>query len=297
MKVHLVDGTYELFRAFYGAPGSMQQGREVGATRALARSLLFLLSEPGVTHVGVAFDTIIESFRNDLFAGYKTGLGIEPALKSQFPLAEEATEALGLVTWRMIDFEADDAMAAFAHRVTSHRELDPPLEEVEQVVLCSPDKDLCQMVSGERVVLYDRMRKKVLGEDAVKEKFGVWPKAIPDYLALVGDTADGIPGVPKWGAKSAAQVLDRYGTVEAIPDDETTWDIKVRGAKSLGESLRAHREVVPLYKTLATLRRDVPLEETLADLEWKGAHRAKIDALSSVLGDADLAKRIPRWAT
>lgn len=296
MKVHLVDGTYELFRAFYGAPGSLHEGREVGATRALARSLLFLLAEPGVTHVAVAFDTVIESFRNDLFAGYKTGLGIDPALKSQFPLAEDAAEALGLVVWRMIDFEADDAMASFAHRVTS----DPKLaggEQVEQVVLCSPDKDLCQMVQGDRVVLYDRMRKKVLDEDAVKEKFGIGPAAIPDYLALVGDTADGIPGVPKWGAKSAAQVLARYGSVEAIPDDETAWDIKVRGAKSLAESLRAHRDVVPLYKTLATLRCDVPLTETLDDLAWRGAHRGKVDALMSVLGDADLARRIPRWSS
>ena len=289
MKVHLVDGTYELFRAFFGAPAATApDGREVGATRGLLRTLLALLTKEGATHVAIAFDTVIESFRNELFAGYKTGLGMDPVLYAQFPLAERAAQALGVVTWRMIDFEADDALATAAARYAER-------PEVEQVLICSPDKDLAQGVREARVVLCDRLRGTVTDLAGVVAKFGVGPASIPDYLALVGDTADGIPGVPRWGPKSAAALLARYGRAEASPDDERAWDVKVRGAASLGESLRAHRGVVPLYKRLATLRFDVPLTESLEDLEWRGALREPLRALCEELGDRTLLERIPRW--
>ncbi len=203
MRLHLVDGTYELFRAYFGAPKAFgRQGGEVGATRGLLRSMLFLLGEPGVTHVGVAFDHVIESFRNDLFDGYKTSEGVPEDLLAQFPLAERACAALGLVVWPMVEFEADDALGTATAR-WQH------LPEVEQVVICTPDKDLAQCVRGSHIVLLDRMRRKVLDEPGVVEKFGVPPDSIPDWLALVGDTSDGYPGVPRWGAKSAAAVLSR----------------------------------------------------------------------------------------
>ncbi|MBK6683262.1 MAG: flap endonuclease [Deltaproteobacteria bacterium] len=288
MRVHLVDGTYELFRAYYGAPpSSAPDGTEVGATRALARSLLSLLKKGG-THVGVAFDTVIESFRNQLFAGYKTGAGIDPPLWAQFPLAEELTRALGLVTWSMIDFEADDALATFAARAAA----DPA---VEQVLICSPDKDLCQCVRGDRVVELDRRREIVLDEEKVIAKFGVGPASIPDFLALVGDAADGIPGVPRWGEKAAAAALAKVLHVEAIPADPSAWTFTVRGKEGLAASLNEHREVVGLYKTLATLRTDVPLQENLQDLEWPGADRGLLTALAARLGDEDLVAAVPRW--
>lgn len=286
MNVHLVDGTYELFRSFYGAPGAKTpDGREVGATRGIMRSLAGLLSDPGVTHVAIAFDTVIESFRNELFGGYKTGAGIDPDLWAQFPLAEIATRAMGLVTWSMIDFEADDAICTAAARFAA----DP---RVERVYICSPDKDFGQCVRGERVVLLDRMRKKVIDEDGVREKMGVSPGAIPDYLALVGDTADGIPGVPKWGAKSAGAVLSRWERVDRIPDDPAEWEVKVRGATSLAESLREHREASKLYRTLATLRDDVPLPETLEELEWKGAEGEALETFCEEIGLRDLRVRV-----
>ena len=264
MQVHLVDGTYELFRMFYGAPSSTDaEGREVGATRALMRNLAALVKSEGVTHVAIAFDTVIESFRNQLFGGYKTGEGIDPALHSQFPIVEEACRALGIVTWSMIDFEADDAIATFAARAAA----DP---RVTKVFLASPDKDLLQCVEGTRVVQLDRRKDVVIDEDGTRTKLGIDPASVPDYLALVGDTADGIPGVPRWGAKGAAAVLMRWKHLEAIPDDVRAWDVKVRGAEALAESLRAHRDAAILYRTLATLRRDVPLEESLDDLAWRG---------------------------
>ncbi|HEY6562192.1 MAG TPA: 5'-3' exonuclease H3TH domain-containing protein [Polyangiaceae bacterium] len=268
MKVHLVDGTYELFRSYYGAPSAKSPaGVEVGATRGLLSSMLYLLRSPGVTHVAVAFDHVIESFRNDLFAGYKTGAGIDPDLYAQFPLAERATRALGLVTWPMVEFEADDALAAAARRFAAD-------SRVEQVLLCSPDKDFAQCVQGDRIVLFDRMRKTVLDEAGVRTKFGVPPACIPDLLALVGDTADGIPGIPHWGAKSAALLLTRFGCVESIPVDPAAWGAPpVRGAARLAASLAQGRAVLPLYKTLATLRTDVPLAEKLEDLAWRGAPR------------------------
>jgi 5'-3' exonuclease len=290
MDVHLLDGTYELFRVYYGAPSSTgPDGREVGATRALLRSWAAMLAEPGVTHVAAAFDTVIESYRNELFDGYKTGDGIDPLLFAQFPLAERAAHALGIVVWSMIDFEADDAMATGAARYASDA-------RVERVLLCSPDKDLAQCVRADgKVVCFDRRKNEVMDLAKVEEKFGVKPESIPDYLALVGDTADGIPGVPKWGAKGAAVVLSRYGHIEQIPADETEWDVKVRGAKALAESLASMRDEAALYKRLATLRTDVPLRESLDDLAWKGARRAELTALCDEIGEKRLLDRVTRF--
>jgi len=288
VRVHLVDGTYELFRSYFGAPKALHDGVEVGATRGIMRSLHSLLREDGVTHVGIAFDTVIESFRNDLFEGYKTSFGVPDDLMSQFPLAERASEALGVVVWRMVEFEADDALATFAARAAS----DPI---VDQVVICSPDKDLRQCVRGTRVVCLDRMRRTVIDEAGVVEKFGVPPSCIPDWLALVGDSADGYPGVPRWGARSASTMLAYYGHLEAIPDDVSKWKVTVRGAAALAESLRQHRIDVALYKTLATLREDVPLAETIEDLRWQGARRDDLVAFCDEIGDAELAERVERW--
>lgn len=288
MKVHLVDGTYELFRAYFGAPKAMAGGQEVGATRGIMRSLHSLLREDGVTHVAIAFDTVIESFRNDLFTGYKTSEGVADDLMSQFSLAERAAEALGVVAWRMVAFEADDALATFAARAAA----DPA---VDQVVICSPDKDLRQCVRGTRVVCLDRMRRSVIDEAGVVEKFGVSPASIPDWLALVGDSADGYPGLPRWGARSASTVLAHYGHIEAIPDDASKWKVNVRGAAALAESLRQHRIEVALYKTLATLREDVPLSETIEDLRWRGARRDDLVAFCAEIGDAEFVGRMERW--
>ena len=288
MKVHLVDGTYELFRSYFGAPKAIYNGREVGATRGIIRSLYALLREPDVTHVGVAFDTVIESFRNDLFDGYKTSFGVPDDLMSQFPLAERATEALGMVAWRMIEFEADDALAAFAARAAA----DP---RVDQVVICSPDKDLRQCVRGTRVVCLDRMRKVVIDEEGVIAKFGIPPSSIPDWLALVGDDADGYPGVARWGAKSAAQVLALYGHLDAIPDDVMRWKAPIRGSAALAESLREHRAEVELYRVLATLREDVPLAESVEDLEWRGARRDALTDFCTEIGDLEFLERVERW--
>jgi len=287
MKVHAVDGTFELFRCWFGAPKvSDDDGREVGATRALLRTLLRLLEEDDCTHVGVAFDRVIESFRNDLFEGYKTGQGIEEGLLAQFPLAEQATRALGLTVWPMVRFEADDALATAAHRWG---------DEVEQVIICSPDKDLGQCVRTHRVVLRDRLRKNTFDEAGIIDKFGVPPAAIPDYLALVGDKADGIPGIPRWGAKSASTMLAAYGRIEDIPSDAATWSVKVRGAASLSEQLEGHRSEALLYRTLATLRTDVPLAESLDDLRWKGADRERLVALCASIGDTSFVDRVPRF--
>ena len=287
-KVHLVDGTYELFRAYFGAPPARTKaGQEVGATRGVMRTMLHLLTNQGATHTAIAFDTVIESFRNELFAGYKTGEGIEHDLKSQFPIVERACEALGIVVWRMIDFEADDALATGAARYA---------DEVEQVVICSPDKDLGQCVRGEKIVRLDRMRQTVMDEAGLKAKLGIAPGSVPDWLALVGDTADGIPGVPRWGEKSASAVLGTYGKLEAIPDDAKKWSIKVRGADALASSLAERRADAMLYRTLATLRTDVPLTEGVADLEWKGADRVKLEALAAELEDDSIVARVGRFA-
>jgi 5'-3' exonuclease len=238
--------------------------------------------------VACAFDHVIESFRNDLYPGYKTGDGIDPDLLAQFPLVERAAEALGVVSWPMVEFETDDAIATAAARFAEH-------DEIEQIVICSPDKDFAQCVRGRRVVLWDRLRGKIYDDPGVREKWGVPPASIPDWLALVGDSADGYPGVPRWGAKSASVVLAEYGHIESIPDDERHWYIKVRGAKSLGESLRKHRDEVALYKVLATLRTDVPLPERLDDLRWRGADRSALEALYEELGMSDFVSRVDRF--
>jgi len=273
VKVHLVDGTYELSRAFYGAPRARSpSGAEVGATRGVLATLLRLLREDGVTHAAVAFDTTIESFRNDLFAGYKTGAGIDPELWSQAPLAERAARALGFVVWSMIEFEADDAMATAAARLSE-------MDAVETVVLATPDKDLAQCVRGSRVVLWDRRRDVYTDAAGVIQRWGIPPASIPDYLALVGDTADGIPGLRGWGARSAAAVLARYGSIENIPDDAAAWDLPLRGAPALAQILREQRQEAMLYRSLATLREDVPLDESLDDLRWRGADREALTAL------------------
>jgi 5'-3' exonuclease len=280
MKVHLVDGTYELFRAFYGAPNSQHAGREVGASRALFGMMKALRKLPDVSHVAVAFDHVIESFRNGLFAGYKTGEGIDPNLYSQFELAEEVCRAAGLVVWPMIEFEADDALASAAARFA----LDPA---VEQVVLCSPDKDLMQCVQGERIVVWDRMRQKVYDEPRVVEKFGILPASIPDYLALVGDTADGIPGLKGWGARSASVVLAEYRQLEHIPADAADWKVTVRGAKGLAATLVESREAALLYRTLATLRTDVPLAEGLPELLCREPEADLVERVRQILGDTE----------
>jgi len=289
VKLHLVDGTYELFRAFYGAPPATGTGGEpVGALRALVATLVSLLSESDVTHVACAFDHVIESFRNELYAGYKTGDGIEPELLAQFHPAEAAAEALGIVAWRMVEFEADDALATAAFRFK-----DAP--DVEQVVICSPDKDLAQCVTGSRVICRDRRRRIDRDEAGVVARFGVPPASIPDWLALVGDTSDGFPGIPGFGEKGAAVVLARYLHIEAIPDDAADWSVDVRGKERLAASLRERREEAALYKRLATLRCDVPLAEDLAALEWRGAPRARLEPLLARIGAPELAERVPRW--
>jgi len=231
----------------------------------------------------------VTSFRNQLFDGYKTGEGTPEELATQFGLAEQAAAALGLVVWPMVEFEADDALATAAHMWSG-------AAEVQQIVICSPDKDLTQMVRGQRVVCLDRRKGTTLDETAVEAKFGVPPGSIPDYLALVGDVADGIPGVPRWGAKASAAVLARYGHIEKIPDHRSQWDVTVRGAASLAVSLAQHRQDAALYKRLATLRTDVPINESIDDLEWRGARRARFHALCAELGFDRLADAPHRWA-
>lgn len=288
MKIHLVDGTYELFRSFFGPPPKKSpDGREIGATIGLLRSLLALFSDVGVTHIACAFDHVIESFRNDLFTGYKTGANVHPDLLAQFSLAEAAVTALGIVVWPLVEFEADDAIATAVIRFKNE-------PGVDQIVICSPDKDLTQLVSGNRVVCWDRRRDIIYDEAAVIEKYGILPTSIPDYLALVGDKADGIPGIPTWGAKSAAELLSRYQQLEAIPEDTTRWGISAGRAHRLAESLAAHKEQLNLYRRLTTLRTDVPLTEGLDDLEWRGAHEG-FRKLCTELGASDLPTRIPRW--
>lgn len=273
MQLHLIDATFELFRAYYGQPAHRApDGREVGAVRGLVRSTAALLRDPAVTHVAAATDHVIESFRNDLFPGYKTGEGIPPDLWAQFPLAEEALRALGVTVWAMVEFEADDALATAAERFAA---------DSERVVLLSPDKDLAQCVRGQRVVTHDRIRGVTYDEAAVLAKFGVPPASIPDLLALTGDTADGIPGLPGWGRKSAATVLAAYHHIEAIPADPAHWTVAVRGRDRLAATLAERRADALLYRRLATLRTDVPLAESLADLRWAGVPRQTFERFAA----------------
>jgi 5'-3' exonuclease len=252
VQVHLIDGTYELFRQYFARPSHRTAaGREIAAARAVVDGLLRLVTD-GATHVGVATDHVIPSFRNEMYAGYKTGEGVDAALLEQFPLLEELAEAAGFCVWPMIDYEADDALATAAARAA----VDP---EVERVFICTPDKDLAQCVSDDgRIVQFDRRHGRITDRHGVVERFGVAPESIPDYLALVGDSADGFPGLPGWGAKSAAAVLARYGHIEHIPDASGQWDVAVRGAVNLAARLAAGRADAYLFRRLATLITDVP---------------------------------------
>jgi 5'-3' exonuclease len=291
VQIHLVDATYELFRAFFAPrpPVLAADGRDLTATWGLVENLLAILRDEGATHLGAATDRVIESFRNDLYPGYKTGAGVDPALMAQFPIAETAIEALGIRLWPMVPFEADDAIATAVDRWAD----DP---SVEQVVICSPDKDLAQCVRDGRVVLLDRRRRTTYDEEGVIAKWGVAPASIPDLLALVGDAADGYPGLPGWGAKSAAAVLRRYGSLEAIPARASDWDVPVRGAATLAATLREQRDEVFLYRTLARLRTDAPLpESSVEDLRWLGAPRARWQAFCDEIGLARLRSRPHRW--
>jgi 5'-3' exonuclease len=289
-KPYLIDGTFELFRCYFGAPqATSPDGREVGAVRGIARSLLALVRAEAVTCAGVAFDTVIESFRNELFAGYKTGDGLPADLLAQFPLAEQAAAALGFVVWPMIEFEADDALASAAALAAAD-------SRVEQIVIVSPDKDFAQCVSGTRIICLDRQRTRTLDEEGVVRRFGIAPASIPDYLALVGDDADGIPGLPGWGARSTAAVLARYGHIEDIPADPRAWDVSVRGARTLAATLTAARPAALLYRQLATLRTDAPLGiDTVEDLAWRGARRELLEPLCAELGEEELLGQVPLW--
>jgi 5'-3' exonuclease len=288
VRIHLLDGTYELFRAYFGAPKrNGPDGTEVGAVAGIIASTLSLLQEPGVTHLAAAFDTVIPSFRNDIYPGYKTGEGVPEDLLAQFPVAERALDALGIVVWPMIEFEADDALATAAHRLAP---------AAEQIVILSPDKDLAQCVVGTDVVTFDRRKGAFLDADGVRHKFGVAPSSIPDYLALVGDAADGFPGVPGWGAKSTAAVIGHYGHIEHIPLDAARWEIPVRGSGRLATSLVENMSDALLFRFLARLRLDVPLDESADELLWPGVHHEPYADLCAELGLANLADRPHRWA-
>ena len=293
MELHLVDATYELFRAHY-APRPPVLGRDgivLSGVSGLVEQLLFLLREQGATHVGCATDRVIESFRNDLYPGYKSSIGMPRDLLDQFPLAERAIEALGIALWPMIELEADDALATAADRWAA-------ADGFERVVICSVDKDLAQCVRDGRVVLWDRRRDLTYDEPGVVAKWGVSPASIPDLLALVGDSSDGYPGLPGWGSKSAAAVLARYGSLEAIPDRASAWDVPggVRGAVTLAAVLAERREEALFYRTLARLRLDAELPETDAEqLRWEGADKATWEALCDELGLERLRDRPHRW--
>jgi 5'-3' exonuclease len=290
-RLHLVDGTFELFRAHFAPrPGQRDaSGRDVKATVGLASSLLQLLEdeEEAVSHIAVAFDNPVESFRNDLFDGYKTGEGMPEELAAQFDAAERATAALGVTVWSMDRYEADDALASGAARFR---------DQVEQVRLMTPDKDLGQSIRGTRVVQIDRMRKRLTNEKTLRELRGVGPASIPDWLGLMGDSADGIPGIPGFGAKSAAAVLAHYERIEAIPEDAADWEVAVRGAKRLAGNLAARRDEALLYKRLATLAEDAPISRSLAELEWKGVPRGAFEDFCAEMNADRLRSRPRRWA-
>jgi 5'-3' exonuclease len=295
MQVHLVDATYELFRAHY-APRPPVLGREgvvLSGVSGLCDQLLFLLREQGATHVGCATDRVIESFRNDLFPGYKSSAGMPRELLDQFPIAEQAIEALGIALWPMVEFEADDAIAAAAGLLADDR-------SVERILICTPDKDMAQLVEDDRVVLWDRRRNLLYDDAGVRAKWGVAPASIPDWLALVGDSSDGYPGLPGWGAKSAAAVLAVYDSIDGIPPQASKWEVpSLRGAPILAATLRDHMNEALLYRSLARLRTaedgvSIP-QAGVADLEWHGAPRATWEAFCDDLGLDRLRDRPHRW--
>ena len=266
MEVHLIDGTYELFRHFFAVPAATDaSGQEIGATRGVLASVLSMI-EQGATHIGVATDHVVESFRNDLYPGYKTSAGVPPELLSQFPIVEEALQAMGVLVWPMVYYEADDALASAAFNAAQD-------ERVSQVIICTPDKDLAQSVVGTRIVQCDRRREIVRDEAGTIEKFGVRPQSIPDYLAVVGDSADGYPGLPGWGTKAAALTFSQYFHLEDIPKDWREWHPSIRKARGLSESLFGAWNDALLYRTLATLRLDVPVFDSIDELRWKGPDR------------------------
>ena len=288
MDVYLVDGTYELFRHYYALPSARDaEGREVGAVRGVLASMLGMI-KGGATHIAVATDHVIESFRNGLWPGYKTAEGVEPDLLAQFPLLEEVLSAAGIVVWPMVEFEADDALAAGA--VAAARD-----ERVERVVICTPDKDLGQCVQGTRVVQLNRRTRVTLDEMGIVEKFGVSPASIPDYLALVGDSADGYPGLKGWGAKSSAAVLGKFLHLESIPLDSREWQVKAANASALASTLAQDREQALLFRTLATLRTDIALFDNVDQLLWNGPLPA-FAALAARLDAAVTVARTPRAA-
>jgi 5'-3' exonuclease len=283
LEVHLIDGTYELFRYYYALPSARDaSGNEVAAVRGVLNSILGMI-KGGATHIAVATDHIIESFRNALWPEYKTGNGIEPDLWAQFPLLEEALTAMGVVVWPMVEFEADDALAAGA--MIAARD-----ERVDRVIICTPDKDLAQCVSGTRVVQLNRRTNTIIDEAGVMAKFGVPPASIPDYLALVGDTADGYPGLDRWGAKSAAAVLARYLHFEDIPKDWREWRVNVTNAGALARTLFEEFDRALLFRTLATLRTDVPLFKSVDELRWKGPTEAFAALAAQLDGKAQDSK-------
>jgi 5'-3' exonuclease len=284
MNVHLVDGTYELFRHFFAVPpASDVNGQEIGAVRGVLTSVLSMI-EGGTTHIGVATDHVVESFRNNLYLGYKTSDGVDPALLSQFPVLEAALDAMGVVVWPMVEFEADDALASAA--VKSAKD-----DRVGQVFICTPDKDLSQCVVGTRIVQFDRRQSILRDEAGVIAKFGVKPQSIPDYLAVVGDSADGFPGVRGWGAKAAALTLSQYPHLEDIPKDWQAWHPSIRKARTLSESLFTAWDEALLFRTLATLRLDVPVFDTVEDLRWAGP-RSNFEECCRIMKAPELLRRV-----
>ena len=287
MNIYLIDGTYELFRHYYAVPSARDKdGREVGAVRGVLASLLTMMKE-GTTYIAVATDHVIESFRNNLWGGYKTGEGVPPDLLEQFPLLEEVLAAAGIVVWPMVEFEADDALAAGAAKAADDK-------RVEQVIICTPDKDLAQCVRGTRVVQLNRRTRAICDEAGVVQKFGVSPASIPDYLALVGDSADGYPGLQGWGAKSSAAVLAKFGHLDLIPSDPREWGVNVSGASTLAATLANNIKLAMLFRTLATLRLDIPLLDDVDQLRWAGPTPG-FDELAKKLDTAVAgSRRFPR---
>ena len=288
MNVFLIDGTYELFRHFYAVPASSDtDGNEIGAVRGVLGSIVAML-EDGVTHVGVATDHVIESFRNELWSGYKTGEGIDPVLHKQFHPLEKALSAMGVAVWPMEEFEADDGLASAAVKAAAD-------EAVEQVFICTPDKDLAQCVVDNRVVQFDRRAGLLRDAKGVREKFGVSPSSIPDYLALMGDSADGFPGLPGWGHKSASTLLGHYGHLEQIPEKPDSWAVKVRGAKKLAQTLVEQREVALRFRDLATLREDAPVFDSVEQVRWVGPQANFFD-LCAKMNVGRIYRRVDRLA-
>ncbi len=283
MDVHLVDGTYELFRQFFGRPGHLNgAGREVGATRAVLRNMLAMLND-GATHIAVATDSVIESFRNELYEGYKSGDGMDPDILQQFPLLDDGLRALGIVTYAMLEYEADDAMGAAAAMAAK----DP---RVDRVFICTPDKDMAQCVRQGKVLLFDRRKEKIYDVEDVIEKFGVPPESIPDYLGLMGDSADGFPGLPGWGAKSSSVVLARYGHIENIPLAAGQWDITVRGGAKLAKTLADNLDDALLFRRIGTLDMAAPVSKSVDDLQWSGP-TAELPAIAAELDAPDLVSK------